>query len=445
MKRGLGGRALRAVLLAGLSLLLLYPFVSSANRSEGFVDEYAFISAGHAAVTRLLHGDLLGPGWTANDWADYGWPNPMLGKYAIGAAVYATGYGGREYGTWVNKLSPATADELHGARWSGILLGWGACLLLLAIGARISWATGVVASLYCAFNHSFVWSCSLAMLEAPLMFCVLLTLLLLLRLKDRLYDAAMTAGAILRSAVAIGFAAACTISAKLLGGAVFLFAPLYLAGLAIGARLRLAPVPLARRAVAAMVIVALVAPLGFYLLNPMFYRHPIAQLRGTMQFWQTRQLAFAMSRRESFEVNMNAMLSEMPTSKLLYRPLFYAIADHDHQLKNLFEDTYVAGRGSVEAVLMAIAAVSIAAQRRRLGRLAPITDEETLLAFMLFIWAVMIAWLPMVQGRYFLFPFVATPPIVAIGLCRSVAALAAAVRSAAARLIPAAANRAPLR
>jgi len=410
----------RTALLATYCVLLLWPFIWYRENGALYSDEIGFGRAGHAAVTHLLHGDLLGPSWTANDHGDYGWPNPMLAKYLIGASLYLTGHGGDEYFS-TDQLGVPRDEQVRDGRWLNALLGWGTCLVLLAIGSRIHLGIGVVAAALAALNDAFVYNTTLAMLEAPLLFFSLLTLLLLLRLKDRLYAAARTAAAA-RGAAAVAIAAGCAMSSKLLGGTAFLFALAFLAALAATALVPVCRLPRPRLAMLALLTVLLATPAVFVGLNPQFYAHPFAQLRRTLSFWSERQAPGALgpgaiaTRERGFGYVTGSMFAAGGTSKKPLQPLADGISARFPRAQESYNRIYVRSWVSVEAVLIFFAALSVVADRRRDGCAAPLSDQEALVGFALFIWAAMGAWLPTLYQRYFVLPFAATPLLVAIGL-----------------------------
>lgn len=129
----------------------------------------------------------------AEDIEDFGARNPVLGKYLMGAALYAAGYGEEDVGgpyTYVFHNSVKWNRErgnlppvrvIVAARLSVALLGVGTCLLVLLIGRMIQgWRTGLIALVWLAGNELMLESSRAAMTDVPETLLISLTCLVLL-------------------------------------------------------------------------------------------------------------------------------------------------------------------------------------------------------------------------------------------------------------------------
>lgn len=413
-------RTISELCLTGIFLAgLLWPFAWSGRQSQIFVDETPFISAGNAAIRMLRHLDFENPAWTENDWADWGWPNPMIAKYLIGLALHLGGNGEREFKTVWKEGESITPEILFQARLPGVLLGWGCCILLFLIGRRTSLSLAFGMALYAALNSYFVYNTSLAMLEAPVAFFSLLSILLLLRLNDRLASARSvreTAGPALATGAALGLA----LGSKYNAGILFLFAIAYFV---LRTLVHLKRMDSRRRIFLSAVPMVLVSSgLTFWTLNPQFYHHPAERVFTTLRHWSARQ---AQQQKDSPEIALRtlgervdfsarALLAEA-TSKRFLSPLYYDLVFHNPRIKATFEEKYVNGPWSLELVSLALAFVGVGIKRGRLGFKKAPSVAEILLLWTLFTWIIFMAWIPVNYGRMLIPVFITTPFLVCYG------------------------------
>lgn len=411
-------RAVRFLLGLLFGLLLLAPFARSAADSWIFVDERGFIRAGDDAVSLLLNGNLSGQAWRSNKWGDYGWMNPQLAKVVMGLAVRVGAT--RQFDDPPQQRGLViTLQVLRAARAPAVLFAAGSCLLMFVIGTRFSVAGGVLAALLAAYNPFYNYATSLAILEAPAAFFSLLSIWLLLRLHDALEDESLTRF-VPRRAAELGIALGLALASKYLCGILLIFAGLYFAATALqrvtGRRLT---AHRSRCLLKAALLVVTIAPATFLALSPQFYDQPIATYRQTMAGWskvyeeQGRSVPHYRvdDRTESAEVTLNALFLKTATqrwvdagSARISRSGLRAIAR-----------SYTTSAFNVESLCLLVGAAVIVVGRWRAGWTSRWTDPEVILSWFVLTLTLFVMWLPLSYERYFMYPFLPTPILIAFG------------------------------
>lgn len=411
-------RAVRFVLGLLFGLLLLAPFARSAAHAPLFVDEPGFIRAGDDAVSLLLSGNLSGSAWRSDTWGTYGWVNPQLAKVVMGSAVRVGAPRQFDDPSRQRGLT-ITPQVLRAARVPAVLFAMGSCWLIFAIGARFSIAVGVLAALLAAFNRYYRYTVSLAVLEAPAAFFSFLSVWLLLRVHDALEDESLAARVPMRAA-GLGIALGLALASKYLCGILLILAGLYFAATAVRLlAVRRLTAPNRRRLLTAALLVMSIAPLTFLAMSPQFYDRPIAMYRQTMSALAETQ---AQQRRDVPQASVKDLTNsiELTLGGLLFNTTTQGWLDvMSGRIPRLGLRTivrsYVTSAFSVESLCLLFAVAVIAVRRWQAGAGARWTDPEMILVWFVLTAALFVVWLPIAFGRYFMYPFLPMPILIAFG------------------------------
>ncbi|MEN9934152.1 MAG: hypothetical protein RLZZ387_731, partial [Chloroflexota bacterium] len=260
--------------LAAVLLPVFLADLSGARTSHE--DEPMWTTVGSGAFhTFFIERDLFGPFWREhyNTWGYY---NPQVGKYLIGASLYAAGY---QEKLDVSPEPIADVGLLAAARLPSALLGVASCLALYGVVTLVSDRRhGLLASGLMAGGSLLPLMSARAMVDAPaLAFSMLGLLGTLLTLR------ALRAGQQRAFLLAATTGAACGLAAgvKLNGGLVFGVAVLALALEAVLA-LRSGRSPLA--ALACLGVAGAWAWAMFFATNPFLYPDPLGGVREMQKF-----------------------------------------------------------------------------------------------------------------------------------------------------------------
>lgn len=257
-------------------------------------DEGNWIHFGERAFRLAFLERNYGETVWAEDFHNFGARNPVLGKYLMGAALYAAGYGEEDVGgpyTYVFHNSVKWNRErgnlppvrvIVAARLPVALLGVGTCLLVLLIGRIIQgWRTGLIALVWLAGNELMLESSRAAMTDVPETLFISLTCLVLL---VSLQHWNVRTWQSLAWAALIGMSAGLAISTKMRALlALLAISAAYLVLLAVYQGREGVPAHSRGRCLSWIVacwLVAIVTSIGvFVMLNPYLYHDTVAHVR----------------------------------------------------------------------------------------------------------------------------------------------------------------------
>jgi 4-amino-4-deoxy-L-arabinose transferase-like glycosyltransferase len=280
---GRSGRALGAGILG---LFLLLPFLWRLERASFHMDETGWVLASNRVVSQsFLQRDSTGPN-LPGEGSHYGWPNPPVGKYLMGAAIRSRietpeiSLSGTQWPTYDRPIIANIASRqippleiLTAARLPMAVLGAATCLTVFFLG-RLAWGTraGLLATCLLALNALMLTSSRRAMVDSPAIFfssfSILLAALLIERRTNLQTSSAKPGSSDVGRMFGLGLVLGLALASKLnaLVAAVVCVASLVLIP---SGRERL------RLAVAATVIL-IVAAVTFIAVNPFLYENPLS-------------------------------------------------------------------------------------------------------------------------------------------------------------------------
>lgn len=400
-----------------LGVALVRDFTAGLGDSDAAAGEREFIVFGeHSFRLAFVERDWHSPEW-AKDYFKYGASNPQIGKYLIGASLYAHGYGRQDAGTldhWKGsnksgwKTVPGrrpTRDVVRAARLPIALMGIGTCLLVLVVGSLLGsrWAAVFSAALL-ATNELFRLYSRVVLTDVPEVFFACLTLLVLLW-SVRRWDG--RPASIFARAGLVGVFVALATSTKLRALLALLAAiATYLGGSSYYWVRRASTQGVARRPrhlLAAALVVVIASTALFVAFNPYLWSHTVAR---TGQLLSIGHLGKVFQRnatlpKDQLPYREQALLT--PEAKVLW---FW-------RLNFVDQGVLVRGKSSPAAALWRILGVMLTvaglvglardAIRDHRGGLPPL--RACFLLWVLVSVAGVLVWTPFRWSRYYLYLF----------------------------------------
>jgi len=392
-------------------LILLLPFIIHiASNQDILGDEGYWINSGNTYLRLFIKCDFNNDFWFNYHFEDWSWMNPQLGKYIIGLPFHLTGYGNQDFNYsyswdkdayWNTKNSNLpTENILIIGRIPGLIMGYLCCIILFLIALRINWVVAVLTSSYLAFNKYFLTMVIRAMNDAPYIFFSLLSIYFLLLFNDQ-FDKNEDNNKMIYYALLIAVFVSLVISTKYIGGITLLFVFSFLAVLffinlkksnIFINKLRLHCARNFKLLMFSIIILIVIIPSLFFLLNPQFHRHPVDMLKQTFDFWEYRNL-------EHQNAVPDTALTTISERFIAVNKFIFI----DKTTTNIFFKLSF----SLELIFYLFGAFVILIQKNK--------TMIILLFWSIFTFIIYYLWLPLNWDRYLLLAFITTPIIISFG------------------------------